>query len=327
MSVMDKIKSAKTGGSGSKKFPRTTGIFHDFKEGDNIVRFLGEYVEVRTHFIAPSKKTKSRGVCNADAFTGDDRLPMLVNCPDWDIQTESWKEERVCPVCRLGKIARDGLSNPDLSPEERKYFETLKSAAGGHHRYKWNVIDRDNPNVIVKNEDGTTEERVGIKIATLGKEAFEAVKGIFEQVGFDITDPDDGVDVKITRVNGNRVSYSAVCMIEGKGLKVTPLTDEERALDLHDLRKICGKQPDVDKIIDNLHEDYAEVLSINSDDEDTAVDSAIDDAVEDEDKTVQEETKKKPPIPSKIKGKEKPAAEDPEEEDEDFMPDDDDVPF
>jgi len=54
MSVLDRLTkqqaSRPQGGQGG----RVKGIFHQWKDGANHIRLAGDFVEVRTHFIAPS---------------------------------------------------------------------------------------------------------------------------------------------------------------------------------------------------------------------------------------------------------------------------------
>ena len=43
-------------------------------------------------------------------------------------------------------------------------------------------------------------------------------------------------------------------------VKQTPLTEEERALVPHDLKKLCGKQTDQQKVLESLHLDLRQLL-------------------------------------------------------------------
>ena len=51
--------------------------------------------------------------------------------------------------------------------------------------------------------------------------------------------------------------------MEGVNLKQTPLTEEERALVCHDLKSICGKIVDMDRLMDALHEDLRQLIELN----------------------------------------------------------------
>jgi hypothetical protein len=269
MSVLDKVRKLKAtrpkGGGGG----RLRGIFHQWKDGDNPIRLVGEFVEVRTHFVAPAPKRGERGLCIPTAFQGDNKLPQVVNCLNWDVATEEEKAEHTCPICKLHAIAVAALKeNPD--EDEKKFFDKLRQETNPRPSLKWNILDRDDPHVV--STEGDTETKVmGLKIATVGMEAWNDIEGIFEQCGFDITDPVEGVDVKVNKGhNGTRVCYSAQAVIEGTSLKVTPLTDEEKALRPNDLKVVCGKMVDSQRIVDALHDDLRQIYDFNVDEDEAA---------------------------------------------------------
>jgi hypothetical protein len=267
------------GGGGN----RVKGIYHNWKDGSNIIRLVGDYVEVRTHFIAPSPKRKDRGLCQASSFQGEEKLPQVINCLDWDIATEHPKKTKTCPICKLNAVARAVLAEKENPPtdEEKKFFEALRSATRSNVTNKWNILDRDDP-FVIETKDSKEEQVLGFKIASIGPEATNDIFGIFKQVGRDTCGPDDGIDIEVIRDSkGARTTYSARAVIAGTSLKVTPLTAEERALELHDLKVRCGKQVDADKIIDAMHEDLRKIIEIPVGETADApeVDSAIDEAV------------------------------------------------
>lgn len=281
MSVLERLAKVQAsrpqGGNGG----RIQGIFHQWKEGGNKIRLAGEFVEVRTHFIAPSPKRKDRGLCIAAAFQGDDKIPQVINCPNWDVALERPKKEKTCPICKLNAVARAVLAEKP-SEEEKKFFEALKGATRATASLKWNILDRDDP-FVVRTDNGKEEKVLGFKIATIGAEAQGDIFGIFKQVGYDINDPDRGIDIEVVRDSkGVRTTYSARAVIEGTSLKVTPFTKEERALELHDLKARCGKLVEPEKIVDALHEDLREIISVNVSEaaqDEAAVDAAVDEAV------------------------------------------------
>ncbi len=244
------------GGSGS----RLRGIYYDWEDGDNFIRLVGNFLEVKTHFIAPVPSRSDRGLCQEIAFKGQGRLPKVINCLNWDVAKEEERDGN-CPICRLHEIALAVLGeNPN--EEERSFFDKLRQDTRPTTRMKWNIVDRKNPYVI-NLDDGKEEKILGLKIATIGWEAFGDIQGIFEQCGFDIADPKQGIDIKVTRVQAARVTYSAQAVLDGTSLKVTPLTAEEMALERHDLVSRCGRQVEARKVIDALHEDIRTVLEAN----------------------------------------------------------------
>lgn len=269
--VLDKVRKLKArrprdGGGG-----RMQGIFHQWKDGDNILRLVGNFLEVKTHFIAPAPKRNERGLCRADAFKGDDKLSPVVNCTDWDVEKEEAKEVKTCPICKLNAIAHAIVKENPEDEKEKEAFKKIRGDANPRTVLKWNILDRDDPNIILV-EDDEEKKVLGLKIATVGMEAWNDIEGIFEQMGFDITHSKDGIDIKVNKGNnGARVAYSAQAVIDTSKkpptAMVTPFSDEERALKEHDLKSLCGKQPDVQKIIDALHEDLRELIEINLEDE------------------------------------------------------------
>lgn len=268
MGVLDKVrkfKNSRPKNDGNRS--RMVGIFHDFADGQNHLRLVGEFLEVKTHFIAPAPKRAERGLCQEAAFDkdNDDKIAKVVNCPDWDVSTEQPRSKKTCPICELNRLAIQALKeDPDES--EKKYFTGLKGLTRARTLLKWNIFDRENPDVKIIDENGNEKMQKGLKIASIGMEAWDDVEGIFEQVSMDITDPVDGCDINIIKGhNGTRVAYSAQVVLEGTSVKITPFDEEEQALadNPHDLLSFCGKETPSNLIKAGLHGDYAELLDMN----------------------------------------------------------------
>jgi hypothetical protein len=269
-SVLDKIRRMKEREPVRTNFSSFRGIFHSWKDADNIVRLVGEMTEVHTHYVCPNPKRGERGLCQGKSFQGEGKIPATVNCLDWDIAKEEMKKDRTCPFCKLSALAKQALKeNPNA--EEKKFFEALKQASYARVALKWNIIDRDDP-YIIKVDNGNEIKVPGLKIATVGKELWRDIEGVFNQCGFDITDTDEGIDICVTKGSGAKTTYAAKAVLFGKPLsvKVTPLTAEERSWDLHDLKTICGKQTAFDLLMDALHPDLRELLDLNSGEEEAA---------------------------------------------------------
>ena len=267
LSTLDKVRRLKAsrpqnkGGGG-----RMRGIFHQWLDGDNIIRLAGQFLEVRTHFIAPAPKRNDRGLCRADAFKGDGAIPMVVNCPDWDAVKEEAKPIKTCPLCKLAAIARAIKKEAGSTDEEKKFFDALAQAAAAKMNLKWNILDRTDPNILLVDDNGNEKKTLGFKIANIGTEAWNDIEGIFEQCKIDISDPVKGVDIKVNKGhNGKRVVYTAQAILEGTSLRVTPFTEEEAALQLHNLKELCGKATPAQRIVDALHEDLRELYEANLD--------------------------------------------------------------
>jgi len=261
MSVMDKVNKMRRTRTTFGDRSSTRGIFFTWQDGDNVIRLVGEFIEVRTHFIAPNKRRGERGLCMESAFTdAENKMPQVVNCPDWDIDTEEVKKERTCVICALNEYAQKKLKDTSLPKDEKDRLQNLLQATRARRSLKWNIIDRANPYVTEVTDDG--EKKVlGYKIATIGMEAWNDIDGIFAQTAFDITDPEKGINICVTKSNnGHRVTYGAKAVLKGTSVDVAPLSDDEKELRLHDLKKICGKMTEQDRLMEALHADYREVV-------------------------------------------------------------------
>jgi hypothetical protein len=113
---------------------------------------------------------------------------------------------------------------------------------------------------VIETTDKGERKILGYKVATIGMEAWNDIEGIFTQCGFDISDPVTGVDINVVRTEAKKTSYAARAILEAGSVKKTPLTAEEQALQLHDLKRLCGKMTDPLSIRDALHSDLMEDL-------------------------------------------------------------------
>ena len=271
---LDKIRRFKAqrprGGGGA----RLRGIFHTWKDGTNNIRLVGDFLEVRTHFIAPVPTRKERGLCQAEAFKGDDSIPKVINCPDWDIEKSEEKTSKTCPICKLNALAHAVLQE-ECTDAEKKFYENLRSISRQSIKLKWNILDRDDP-FVLQVEEGEEKKVKALKIADIGMEAWGDIEGIYDQMHpLDIADDEEGIDICVTRGKTTRTTYSAAAVLDTTqrppSAKMTPLTEEEKEMKQHDLKAICGKQVDPMKIRDGLHEDYREHLELNEEVEDEEV--------------------------------------------------------
>jgi hypothetical protein len=295
---------------------RIKGIFHSWKDGDNVLRFIGEFLEVRTHFIAPNSKMKAKGFCPMDRFQGENKLPQVVNCANWDLETDT-EIDGGCVICKLNKISRDILygGNHEIDDDDKAFLDDLRRNSNARVGLKWNVIERSDPYVSKVDDKGNEEQVLGLKIASVGMEAFKDIDGIFEQLQFDLTDPEKGIDISVNKGhNGTRPVYSANAVLSGLAIKQTPLTEEELELDKHDLLAICGRQTDQSAIFESLRSDLKEMIedveSEDEDEEDESFGEMQPEEAEDEVVIDEEEEEVKP----KSKRKEKVVDEDEDDE-------------
>ena len=270
MSNLDKVLKLRKSRVKFDRNKSTSGIFHNWKDGDNIIRLVGGFIQLKTHYIAPNIMKRLRGLCIKEAFQGEDRIPPVINCEDWDFEREAWNEEKTCPVCKLNRFLKkflNSLTEEDekaLTKEEKKEYEDAEQASVPRSVLKWNILNRDDPYITETTEDG--EKKVlGYKIATIGMEAWDDIDGIFKQLDVDIADPQEGFDIKVIKGNnGVRTTYSASLILQGKEAKETPLTKEEQELQQHNLVKICTKLTDGKKIIDAFHSNLRDVFDVEN---------------------------------------------------------------
>jgi hypothetical protein len=288
MGVLDKVRKFRNRHPKPEARSRTKGIYLDWQDGPNPIRLTEDFKEVRTHFLAGVKSRGDRGLCLDDAFTkdaGDNRIPKVINCLDWDIDNECEKEEKTCPVCKLYRVAKQALEEGPEGDEE-EYYRNTADKARSRVGLKWYVFDRDNPNVTIIGDGDKETKQKGLKIATLGMEAYADIEGILQQVSpLDITDSKDGLDINVIKGhNGHRVSYSAQVVVDGKGLKVTPFDEEEDELfkKRQKLVDVIGRQTDSSNVLGALHGDLRELVELGEtdDDEEQEVDEEADAAAE-----------------------------------------------
>lgn len=249
-----------------KSFSRYDNIFYTFEDGDNIIRLVGVFKKVKTHFIAPAKGNK-QGTCISDVFVNK-KLAKVVNCPDWDNEKERDVEpsERKCPICKMHWAARKELKERalEINIERKKYLESIQTRTRPSISFKWNIIDRRDP-YIYKTEDCVKTKMKGFKIVNLSMEAWKDLENIFNQLSIDIADEEKGIDIDVVKGhNGIRTTYKVQAVMEGMKVKETPLTEEELEMEKHDLKRITSKKTDADILTDNLVKDLKEYyLSLN----------------------------------------------------------------
>ena len=268
-SVLDRIKAMKekqnnnnNNNGGSDK--RTTGQWYKFKEGENKIRLVGDFIELRIHNIGkPYNGTYADGICKESAFEGDDRIPYNVVCNDWNVDTESAESEKTCPICEVHRKASMAVKISD-NDEDIKGFKNIAKLTRPANRVVWNVLDRDNPNVTVT-ENGESNDVLGLKIAEMGPGIYGDILDIFKQTESDIADIETGVDIQIVKNKNESPAnmYKASLIINGTSVKVTPLTDEERGLELYDLKTIKGRKSNIDTIIEHMNQDFLDVLGLD----------------------------------------------------------------
>lgn len=258
MSMLDKFESRFNGNT--SPLGGVKDVFFKFKTGVNRIRLVGDMVESRAHYLAGNAKRSNRGLCPPVAFEGDEKIFSAMNCPDWDPTTETKKPEKTCPICQLNMIAQRALASGKLNESTKAFYEELKQNSKEMTSFKVNIIDRDDPYITVV-DNGTETKQKGLKIASLTYTVAKKIYDLSRNLGFGIENPDKGIDIEVVRTDTNgKTSYDVRPVFEGIQAKVTPLTAEERAYQVHDLVAICNREVDTDKVRSALHGDLISLL-------------------------------------------------------------------
>lgn len=245
----------------ANNFVKMDGIYHKFEDGNNFIRLVGPYLKLQTHFLAGNGNME--GVCTKGSIASKE-VPAAINCPNWDIEEGRWlpRSEGTCPLCAMRQKLWEEYKEKEegLDEQEAKKFKDAMNKLKATESIKWNIIDRNNPNITII--EGESKKNVlGFKICNMGKTIYEGIHEFFLKRKADLADADNGIDFEIKKKTENKkVSYTVgPAMNEDFTVKATPLTQEERELTLLDLKKICGKMPELDKIVENLVPQYKKV--------------------------------------------------------------------
>jgi len=281
------------GDSSSRK--RFQGIFDKIEYSKkNRRRFVGKWLEVRTHSVGPQNFGDGRGQPGLLNPASHDKqtegyVPKLINCGAWDIERQDWKKgcfnyenkhqnqsecAKHCVVCKLNYVANCNKRIDGIDEAEKKKWDLISQRSYPRTSYKWNCINRDDPYVELQAEDGTKQKVLGLKVLSLGIQVWDAIEAIMYQYGdsdtepLNIADPQNGLDIIISKEkkSGNRTDYGAEALSQknpnGPGFIVapSPLTEEESALVPHDMKILLGKAVEQSKVRAALLPEYLEVI-------------------------------------------------------------------
>lgn len=257
MKMIDRIKKYQQRSEESvsqNNFSNDDNVFFDFTPGDHRVRLVGDWTVVHSHWIGPSKFSKV-AFYDEDSFKGDERLKKTVNCPDFDVDTETSTEEKTCTICKLRAAANDLIYEcKDLDAKQKKYLENIAYEAFPNERVFFLCIDRDNPEI--------SEGKKGFKIIEFPKALTEQwIKLVEENEEVDPNSEDEGIDFIISKKKeGNKNKYTIHYAMKGAKACQTPLTDEEKAYPKPDIKKIMCKMPDQDSLFEKLLPEFKELI-------------------------------------------------------------------
>lgn len=239
----------------TSNLPRENIWFEWGERDEHVIRLVGDFKWIKTHWIGESKFGKDIPILNSSAFKGDNKIPMSVACGNWDVESESEDPAADnCPVCRLSRNADMMLKKygADLTEADKEILKKIRSKCAAKSTYVFKCIDRDNPYV----DDAKTKK--GFKIIKMTYDLFSAVIELSKKMnGVSIISEDEGIDITIKRSKANdkgggKYSYSVLPVMNGMTVKQTPLSDEERAYHDIDLAKFAGKPIDKERFEEEL---------------------------------------------------------------------------
>lgn len=245
-------------------FPKTDNWFK-WTKNEHTVRLVGDFIIVHSHWIGPSPFNPVK-LFDEKLFVGEDKLPYQMNCGTWDIEKEEDDNSCECLICKIRKVAGDILYSEEgkaLDEKDKKFFKDLKYKCDAKTRYFFNCIDRENPYVNV-------EEKIkGYKIIEVPYELMDGIIALSDKLkGVDIASIEDGIDLTIRKEGGGgagKVKYSVLPVYDGMSILKSPLTDEERAMKVLDLKLMCGKKLDQERLFEKLNDDIKCLLDDSSD--------------------------------------------------------------
>ncbi len=252
------LKSAASlSNNGGGNFAKENIWFDWGKKDEHVIRIVGDFVSIRSHWIGESKFGQDVAILNPSAFKGDNKIPMQVACGNWDVETESEDPDGdACPICRLGKNADAMLKKygKDLVEADKNIFKAIRRKCAVKCNYLFKVIDRENPYL---DEEKTKK---GYKILRAPDKLLKAILALSDQMkGIGITSPDEGIDITIKKVVSDNtktdVTYTALAVMDGMKVKQTPLTAEEKEYRDLDLYKFAGKPVDKERFEEELSEE------------------------------------------------------------------------
>ena len=85
------LKEANSGNSNSGNFQKDNIWFDWGDKEEHVIRLVGDFKWIRSHWIGESQYGKDIALLNAKAFKGEGKIPMNVACGNWDPETESEK--------------------------------------------------------------------------------------------------------------------------------------------------------------------------------------------------------------------------------------------
>jgi hypothetical protein len=193
-----------------------------------------------------------------------------MTCLCWNIDQEKpvGDEHKCCAICDLRQAARkaekDAKDSEALSAEDKaklmKQFSSLSGDSMPKTRYLWPAIVRADTMITVEDEKGVKTEMLGWKVLNLPMEANKGIENLLKQYP-KLLDPDAGVDIIITKTKATRTTYSVQFALNGTSIAMTPLSDEEKAMEVLDMKRFVFNHPSPRQVFVALNENYQELIT------------------------------------------------------------------
>jgi len=264
MGLLDKLAQAReaTGSTsgGSKSFTNKSGLWVNLDDGDNIVRLGGNVAVCERHYVVD--------LVNPDALKpkGEDRpvLSKNVTCLNWDIDNQKriGEELHCCPICDL-RMAANTRRREAKDAKNKEMEDKMKELSGKSYarsRYSWDAISRADPSVKTTDGTGNETDAPGWKILNVGTEATEAIEALAKKYP-QIADPKEGCDISISRHKSSRITYGASFDLDGANIKISPLSDAEKAMEPVDLLRYVASHSSPRAVFESLKPGYQELIT------------------------------------------------------------------
>lgn len=305
-------------------FQKKKGIWVNLNEGDNVIRLVGSFIKCQTRY--PQWVAEKAAM---EYKEGGSYIPKVLTDMNWDIkneeflETDLWcdpmedlKEAADKASFKLRKKAKelDDEAEANALKDEANIYSRISYNASSKARFKWKVIFREDPYVIIEDEDGKKKKKPSFKILDLPEKAQEELIKLFKQKK-ELSDPENGNDIIITvekkkAKNGKpKTEYSASFVFDDE-MKVVPTPLSEEELEYEDIdisnftpwyksprdlfRSLTAKNKDlILEVLGKTEEDYPEEHPVKREKK------VSEDKEEDDDD--EKDEKIEPPISSKSK--------------------------
>jgi hypothetical protein len=251
------------------EYVKRTSLIRYPKAGKIVGRLVGDFHKIVTHDLAPNKSLPipTKGVAPEGSFgVRKGEIPYRVKCDNFDEATES-KVNGDCPWEKIHWRAHDMAKWEKKDQKLKNTLSAVANATKQNVKYYVNWIDRDDPTYIKKVKvDGKWEEKKvkGNVILALPKKAFDSIMTLMASKKKDLSDPDNGYDIEISKSGTKQETTYTVSFVmdEEMSAKKTPLTEEERKYPIWNPSEYLYDKYDFKEIYPKLYQPFRDVYEI-----------------------------------------------------------------